>query len=384
MTARKPRLVVLLVDALGATLAAKRPGFVPALGHRRTLDTVLGFSSGALPTLFTGRLPQEHGRFLMYRRANGATPFAGFGAIGLLPPRLQRSWRVGRWLTRVVRARGVDGYFSLYDVPRPLLRHFDLAEKADPFAPGGLPGGSLWDTLERRGLPWSRWNWRTPEAESLAALERRLAGGDEAFLFCYTAELDAAQHREGHSGPAVAACLDRYHATVARLERIARDRGEALWIYLLSDHGMVEVTRTADVMGALAGLRHRWPGDYLAFFDSTFARFWWRTPGARAEVMAALSGAGFGTWLDPQRLAREGAAFPRREYGEDLFLLDPGVLMVPSFMGRERLAAMHGYDPSHPDMAALLWSNRPIPDQVRHLAAVRGFLEAELDAREAA
>jgi hypothetical protein len=54
--------------------------------------------------------------------------------------------------------------------------------------------------------------------------------------------------------------------------------------------------------------------------------------------------------------------------------------MVPSFMGARPLAAMHGYDPSHPDMAALLWSNRPVPESVRHLGDVRGFLESELDA----
>jgi hypothetical protein len=49
-------------------------------------------------------------------------------------------------------------------------------------------------------------------------------------------------------------------------------------------------------------------------------------------------------------------------------------------MGKRPLAAMHGYDPSHPDMAALLWSNRPVPESVRRLADVRGFLEAELAA----
>ena len=57
--------------------------------------------------------------------------------------------------------------------------------------------------------------------------------------------------------------------------------------------------------------------------------------------------------------------------------------MVPSFMGRRPLAAMHGYDPSHPDMAALLWSNRPVPESVRRLADVRGFLESELDRMQA-
>ena len=70
----------------------------------------------------------------------------------------------------------------------------------------------------------------------------------------------------------------------------------------------------------------------------------------------------------------------RNKNGDDLFLLDPGVLAVPSFMGRLPLAAMHGYDPSHPDMAALLWSNRPVPESVAHLRDVRGYLESEVTA----
>jgi hypothetical protein len=60
------------------------------------------------------------------------------------------------------------------------------------------------------------------------------------------------------------------------------------------------------------------------------------------------------------------------------------MLMVPSFMGDTPVAAMHGYDPSHPDMAALLMSNRPIPEAVRHLTDVRAFLESELAASRAA
>ena len=54
--------------------------------------------------------------------------------------------------------------------------------------------------------------------------------------------------------------------------------------------------------------------------------------------------------------------------------------MVPSFMGHAPVAAMHGYDPAHPDMAGILAANRPLPEDVTHLAHLRGFLERELDA----
>jgi len=374
-------MVVALVDALGWTLAARVPGFAPALPHRRRLDTVLGFSSGALPTIFTGRMPAEHGRWLMYRRAaGGASPFRGFGATRLLPGRVRRGPRLARLLSRVVAARGVRGYFHLYEVPRERLPFFDLPERRDPFAPGGLPGGALWETLESRGVTWRAWTWRTPEAEAVEALLASVARGRERFLFLYTADLDARLHREGSQGAGVRRALEGYAALAGREIEAGRRAGREVWFYLLSDHGMVDVTRTVDVAAALAATGTRAPRDYEVFLDSTFARFWWRAPAARRAVEAALAALPGGRWLDDAALAREGCLFVDRAYGESVWLADPGALIVPSFMGRAPLAAMHGYDPAHPDMAAGLWSNRPVPEAVRHLRDVRAHLEAELDA----
>lgn len=375
--------VVLLVDALGWELAQGCPELLQVFPHRRPLETVLGFSTGALPTLFTGRSSAEHGRWLMYRRAGrGPRPFAGFELLGLLPGRVRRSWRLSRALSSVVERRGVRGYFHLYDVPREQLPAFDLPERGDIFAPGGLPVDSLWDELERRGVRWRGWNWRTPESRNLAEVSAALGGG-EALLFCYTADLDALLHREGSRGAGVRERLRRYAAWARELLASADARGVDLSLHVLSDHGMVDVTGLRDVMGALRAVPMRWPRDYLAFFDSTMARFWWRDGRARAPVRAALARLGGGHWLTREELERAGAWFPGHDYGEDIFLVDPGQLIVPSFMGLTPVAAMHGYDPAHPDMAAALLSNRALPDGVRHLRDVRGFLEAELCARTA-
>lgn len=379
----RPVMVVVLVDALGWTLAGPDPEFAPRLTERRPLATILGFSSGALPTAFTGRLPREHGRWLMYRRAGGDGVFHGFGPLRWLPPRLRRSWRLGRWLTARV-ARRVRGYFDLYEVPRHELAEFDLAERADIFAPGGLPVDSLWDSLERRGVPWRGWNWRHPEtaarSEALASLER----GREDLLFLYSAALDAGLHREGRRGAGVRGILRGWSEWIELAHAAAARSGRQAWIYLCSDHGMVDVDSRVDVMGRLAALPWRRGRDYLAFFDSTMARFWWRAPAAREAVRAALAAEPAGRWLPPEELAREGADFPDHRYGEDVFLLRPGALMLPSFMGSEPVAAMHGYDPAHADMPGLLASNRPLPPEVTHLAHLRGFLERELDALAAA
>ncbi len=376
-------MVVLFVDALGWRLAGSRPGFAPQLPARREIATILGFSSGALPTAFSGRLPAEHGRWLMYRRAGEErTPFAGFAALRWLPRRVRRSWRLSQWLTRVV-ARSVHGYFNLYEVPPDELPHFDLAEKADIFAPRGLPVETLWDVLARDGVRWRGWNWRTSEARALAEAAECIAGGDEDLLFVYTADLDALLHHEGSGGAGVRARLDRYEAWIAEAFAAAGRRGRPLWFYLCSDHGMVDVGEHVDVMARVAALPLRRGHDYLAFYDSTMARFWWRRPGAREAVRAALAAEVRGRWLEPAELAREGAAFAGHEYGEDVFLLRPGALLVPSFMGSRPVAAMHGYDATHPDMTALLASNRDLPADVRHLADLRAFLERELVALRA-
>ncbi len=379
----KPLMVVLFVDALGWRLCEGRPGFAPGLPHRRAIATILGFSSGALPTAFTGRMPQEHGRFLMYRRAAGTSVFAGFERLAWLPARLRRSWRLTRLLTRLVEQRGVRGYFNLYEVPRHRLAAFDLPERDDIFRPGGLPMDSLWDSLESRGLSWQGWNWRTPEAEALEAVRTRIESGDDDVLFLYTADLDATLHHEGTSGAGVQERLTSYDAWLASVEAAAKRRGRPLWLYLCSDHGMVDVTRTTDLPSILAALAVREGRDYDAFLDSTMARFWWRNPAARAQVRAALGPNQGGHWLSEAELTAAECRFPDHAYGDDLFLLDPGVLAVPSYMGSKPVAAMHGYDASHPDMAALLASNRPLLAGTTHLKHLRGFFESELDALQA-
>jgi hypothetical protein len=142
---------------------------------------------------------------------------------------------------------------------------------------------------------------------------------------------------------------------------------------------MVDVRVTVDVMARVAALPFRRGRDYLAFFDSTMARFWWHDPRARDAITAALAAEPRGRWLSQAELAREGVAFADARYGDDVFLLEPGALLVPSFMGRSPLAAMHGYDPAHPDMAGILASNRPLPAGVTHLSHLRAFLEREVE-----
>src|SRR5262249_57541949 len=116
-------------------------------------------------------------------------------------------------------------------------------------------------------------------------------------------------------------------------------------LWLCWDHGMVDVQATVDVMGRLRGLPWRRGRDYLAFFDSTMARFWWREPRARDAVLAALAAEPRGRWLAPADLAREGAAFADAPYGGDVFLLAPGRPRGPPCVRGCPGPPVHAHDP---------------------------------------
>jgi hypothetical protein len=153
-------------------------------------------------------------------------------------------------------------------------------------------------------------------------------------------------------------------------------------MYLCSDHGMADVTHQVDVMAIVAatGLKSR--VDYRVFYDSTMARFWFASPLAEAAVRRALEDLP-GRFLTRADEERWGIHFADRRYGEAIWLVDEGGLIVPSFMGRTGVAAMHGYDPATSASRAVFLSNRPLPDGLAHVVDVRAFLAAELDARAA-
>ena len=339
----RPVTLVFLVDALGWRIAGHFGFGSDLFPVRRELGTVLGYSSAAIPSLLSGARPVEHGAWAMFKLAGERGRFTGWRWLPPLPHALD--WRarrlVRRWMTR---GSGVGAYYDLYEIPAHLLHRFDLAQTGDPFSPGGLSRETVFDWMRARGVRYRLWDYRTGEAENFAAAEAALAG-DAQVLFVYTAELDALMHRVGIFDESVGVRLGRYRVFLEGMARAARARDVDLSAVLLSDHGMTNVHATADPWGGMKARGLRLGRDYLAFFDSTMARLWGDEHAASA-LSETLAGAG--RRLGEDELRALGCHFPGGEYGNAVFLVDPGVLIVPSFMGSRAIAAMHGY---HPDDA---------------------------------
>lgn len=380
------RSVVLafLIDALGWENLSGRPFLDAIIRTRCPLRTVLGFSSGAEPSILTGVPPSRHGRWTMYALARERSPFRIARWLAAWPAGAPGSGRIRRFLAWWVRERErVRGYFDLYEVPIGLLPQFDLPERANLFDVAGVPGTpTLFDRLSDEGIPFRTWSWRTQDERNFSEMSTAIDAGERGVFFLYSAALDALQHVRGTKAPEVGAMLGVYEERIGAIYRRAAERGLSPSLYVFSDHGMTDTMGTIDLMKSMGYLRLEVPRDYIAFYDSTMARFWFRSVAARERVVARLAETPHGRVLSEEELTSEGVFFADRRYGETIFLMDPGWQIEPSFMGSRAMPGMHGFHPDDPGSGAALLSDRRLDPEPRDIKDLCGVLLAA--AREAA
>ncbi len=357
--------IVILIDALGYEIV-ERHGFRPSgLSKPSRVETVLGFSQAALTTILTGLEPSRHGLWMMYSFAEGSSPFRW---LRLVPFSSRR--RLLRNAIRLVldRLYRVESYYSLYSIPSEVFPYLDLPARRRMFAPGGSGAAeNIFDELERRGEAWRAWDHTFGEEEAFDAIERSVDRGDGSFRLLYTAGLDSTMHRHGTRSEQTACHLDWYRDRIERI--VSKTKGER--VFLMGDHGMCDVERYLDLPALVGGLDFRVPEDIVPFYDSTMARFRVRTESAGERLRGFLSGLEGGRLLDEGEMKQLGVLFPDGRFGDPVFLVDAGTIILPSYMGVEGVSAMHGYHPDNACMYSALFSNvetaRP-PSSLDHIA----------------
>ncbi len=316
-------------------------------------------------------MPDRHGLWMMYSFARKRSPFAW---LALVPRRVsaRRLWlrRAIRW--RLENVTGVRGYYSLYDVPREVLPHLDIPARGDIFAPRGAgETRTIFDWLDEEGIPRMGWDYRMAEGRAFDELEEAVRGRRAAFYLLYTAGLDSELHR---AGTAAAPVRERLAWYAERIETIAAAAGPDARIFVLGDHGMCDVKGNIDIMKEIESLGLDVPGDYVPFYDSTMARFKIRSARARDSIGKLLGDRTFGRVLGPDETRRLGVAFPDGCFGDIVFLAEPGIIFLPSYMGAEGVAAMHGYHPDVEGMSSLMLSNVALPEDEISLTDVAAIV----------
>ena len=371
----------IFIDAFGREIFLRHPFFLQGLirDHKK-LDTILGYSSACDPSIISGKLPCEHLMWSSFYYDPKGSPFKWTKALAILPDAVFRRGRVRHYLSRLIKkVLGFTGYFQLYGVPFKYLPLFNYAEKKRIWEPGGLlRGETIFDELTRRGIPHYVHDSAVSDETKLARLTADIKSQRIEFAYCSLGKLDALMHSVGTKDQKVTELVHWYDQQVRKLIAAADEQYDEVAWYVFTDHGMHDIMEGYDLISDIEKTGLRWNRDYVAFYDSTMARFWFLNETARQKITALLGSHPKGRILDDEELKREGVFFPDGMYGELIFLINSGIQIVPGFMGVKQIKGMHGYHPQDADSAASICSNRELPAGLTKIHQIYHLMHKEL------
>src|SRR3954462_250035 len=115
----KPVLpLFIMLDACGWEIVKNNPFLNSLAPTRKKLTSVFGYSSACVPSIVSGRWPEEHRNWSYFVHDPKNSPFKFLHPLRWLPRALTGRRIFRRWLTKLVRRQlGFKGYFDLYNIP---------------------------------------------------------------------------------------------------------------------------------------------------------------------------------------------------------------------------------------------------------------------------
>jgi hypothetical protein len=357
----------IFVDACGWEIIKDDPFARAFAANRKRLKSVFGYSSACVPSILSGRLPVEHRNWSYFVYDPKNSPFKSLRPLRWLPAKLTTRRIFRRWLSKFVKVQlNFRGYFDLYNIPFKYISLYDFTEKKNPLQPGGMNRGpNIFDYLGEKGVAYHVSDATKSEEANLAGLISDLEAERCDFAFLYWPGLDGLLHMVGNDSPQVPGKLRGYEEWIEKLLGVARQHYEEVRLYVFSDHGMANCDELLDLKALVEKLPLRMVEDYAVVYDSTMARFWFFNDLARREISKCLGKVPQGRVLGDGELEKMGTLFSDRYFGELIFLVKEGVLIVPSHMGERPIRGMHGYHPEEKHSFATLCTNQAsIPEDV--------------------
>ncbi|MEI6193242.1 MAG: alkaline phosphatase family protein [Verrucomicrobiota bacterium] len=375
----KPILpLFIMIDAMGWEILRDDPfgkNFAP---NRKKLESVFGYSCTCVPSILSGHWPFEHRNWCYFVYDPKNSPFRSLRWMRWLPTAVTGRRIFRRWLTKFVKVQlKFRGYFDLYNIPFKFIHLFDFTEKKSPLQPKGMNRGTnIFDFLVEHKIPYFVTDTTKSEEQNRDDIIADIQRERVDFIFQYWAGLDGLLHMAGNQSPEVPAKLRVYEQWIEQVLAAAKDHYSAVHLYIFSDHGMANCDVHVDLKAQIDALPLQMGEDYAVAYDSTMARFWFLKDRARPLITTALGKVPEGRVMPEEELRRYNAFFDDGYFGELIFLMQEGVLIVPSHMGERPIRAMHGYHPTDPQSYATLCTNQPsIPDEVTHIPHICRLME---------
>ena len=269
------RNLFIILDGVGYDQVVRfRPDGLIARGERtglQPLTTLLTYSSGIYPSIWSGQYPDQHDVWTDFNRHARPRP-ALTGPLGVLPGKYFPR-KVAYVLLAALAQLGVQRP-EYYGVPPHVQRHFGCTPSRYRLLPPiPMPDSRLVsDVMEEQGVSWEYVFCDTLDDAAEMRI-RNVAARVDTVIVCFP-ELDEAGH---HLGPLTTAFGGVFRAFDARLARLLTGLEQA-WprvpFFFFSDHGMTPVTQQFDAWSYLEGRGYRLGTDYLGFINSTTIALW--------------------------------------------------------------------------------------------------------------
>lgn len=370
------------IDACGWEILKNR-SFLPRLAPvRRRLESVFGYSSACIPSILSGKWPEEHRNWCYFVYDPKNSPFKFLKKLSWLPKWItsRRKFRrlLSKYLKRPLKFRG---YFDLYNIPFEYISLFDFSEKRSPLQPNGMNSGlNIFDYLEMFDVAYHVSDPAKSEFENYQEAKKQMEAEAIDFAYVYWPDLDGMLHMEGNQSPRIQTRLDRYETWISDLVNTAYLHYEQVQLYVFSDHGMANCDALLDLRKEIEPLGLEMGRDFAVVYDSTMARFWFFNDKAKTLITSKLNQIPQGRIIPDEELKELGAYFPDRYFGQLIFLVKEGVLIVPSDMGPKPLKGMHGYHPTDIHSYAAILTNQPeLPNNVLAIPHIFDLMRDSID-----
>jgi hypothetical protein len=234
------------------------------------------------------------------------------------------------------------------------------------------PHRSLYEVLREHGIKYS---WVEPK---LSIMERPILRKipkwieDKSVLIVKLNSLDRLGHKYGPLSDIVAHRVGYIDNALRQLVG-ALDSNTTLIV--LSDHGMVPVEGTIDLINSLQKMELKAGRDYVAFIGATYASFWFRNGTVRDQVKEALTGIDRVKFLSPNDKADMGIDRIGPEYGQEILIAKEPQVFFPEFYHmRKPPRGMHGYASGRYDMPIFIMHGDVPVKQKEHVVEFKDLM----------
>ena len=345
------KILILYIDALGFKFISKEnTPFLYKFGKENSLlrlNTLLGYT-GIENTFISGKMPSETGIWteFIYKE----------NPIGKLLKIVPLSNNYLSYFYALMNYLKGDTFLSkLHNIPRTFFGKFNSGVKE-----------GLWkrDFFRNRTFVYSAWPFFVVNNKvNLDFIKRndeykvsrfvKSFNENSDIYFIHLVDLDKTMHEFGTKHEKTINELKKQDEFASIIVNEFRSKFKESSIVIWSDHGFIDIKEEINIEEKIKDIKNI---DY--FFDSTIARFWFKDIKAKDELMSVLSNIKNGKILGLKDKDKYHVPLGR-EYGDVIFALEPGYLIVPNFyQGNKGCKGMHGYMPDKADLDGFFIINK--------------------------